>query len=298
MNCENIKTDFNKRYGAECESIYFSGKPLIFLKGKGKVLGSCLSVGCYVAISTRDDERIMVQYSHTDKFLTINASELDINRDNEIFALLSDAQKLGVNVGGARMLFYSNTGLHTPKKALLLASLDSFCDNVPSGVSIFRHFRDFDTAMVEAKGKANYLFLYEGASGRYFPLKNSEYKIVLSHIKDKIIKDYTLEDSRIDGAIEELSAGNYSGFGKILNCETERLIKKYNRKATKNLFMTALELGDSIGNGLLEEGGIFSVVENKKVDSFVRNISLEYRKHFGKDPDFYVTDTQTSGKVY
>ena len=102
-----------------------------------------------------------------------------------------------------------------------------------------------------------------------------------------------------NGSICQKALGkrDYLAFGQILNSETEKLIKKNSGKSTKNLFKTATELGESIGNGVLDEGGIFSVVENKNVDSFVRNISLEYRKYFGKDPDFYVTDYSSSHKT-
>lgn len=298
MNCEKIKTDFNKRFGSECESIYFAGKPITFLKGKGKMLGCGVSVGCYLAIEKRDDDRLMVQFSDSDRFLTVNTNELEIARDNEIFTLLSEVKQLGVKVGGARLFFYTNSALYTPKKTILLSALGAFCRNVPDGTNILRHFEHYDSAMTERCGKENYLFLYDGAGGRYLPLPKERYKIVLCHVEDKKIKEYALTESRIDTAIEALEKGDFSAFGKILNSETERLIKKNSGKATKNLFKTAVELGESLGNGVLDEGGIFSIVENKNVDSFVRNISLEYRRYFGKDPDFYVTDTGACAKVY
>lgn len=298
MNCERIKSDFNKRFGAECERVYFAGKPVTFLKGKGKILGCCVSVGSYLATEKRDDDRLMIQFSHTDQFLTVNAREIHKNRDNEFFKILSDIDKLGIKLGGARLFFYSNSALDTPKKNLLLSALDAFCQNVPGDINIFRHFKHFDSAMLERMSKADHIFLYNGASGQYFPFNKDKFKIILSHVDDKKIEDFSLEESRIDSALEALTESNYTEFGKILNIETERLIKKNGMKTTRKLFKTALEIGESVGNGVLSDGGIFSIVENKNVDSFVRNVSLEYRNHFGKAPDFYVTDTRTGGMIY
>ena len=54
---------------------------------------------------------------------------------------------------------------------------------------------------------------------------------------------------------------------------------------------------EAVGNGVIDEGGIFSLVENKNVDAYIRNLSMEYRRFYGAAPDFYVTDTETCGRI-
>ena len=67
------------------------------------------------------------------------------------------------------------------------------------------------------------------------------------------------------------------------------------RKRTKNLFDLAVRLKDALGLGILESGGIFAVVENKKVSAFVQNLKKEYENYYGTAPDFYITSTENSG---
>ena len=45
----------------------------------------------------------------------------------------------------------------------------------------------------------------------------------------------------------------------------------------------------------MEDGNVFSFVENEKIDSFIRNTSSRYEKYFGGNLEFYVTDFADSG---
>ena len=295
MNCEKIKTDFKKRFESDCEKIYFMGKPLTFFKGNGRSLGCSVSAGCFLAMEKRDDERLMIEFSGSDRFITVNASELDKINSDEIFSVLSKVQKIGVKIGGVRLFFYHNTRLHTENKDILLSALNSFCENVPPCAELYRHFDDFETGILSATSKANYLSLFDGCKSVYFPLSKDRFKIVLCNIKDKRVRDFAAADTKIDRATDALANGDYMEFGRLLNMEAENVIKRNGLKATAKLFEAAMEQKESLGNGVLYEGGIFSLVENKDVDFFVRNVSAKYRKFYGAAPNFYVTDTETSG---
>jgi len=297
MDCENVKIDFKKRYGTDCERVYFMGKPLTFFKSGAGMLGCNVSAGCYLAMEKRDDDRLMIQFSHTDRFITVNSMDLEKKDDNEIFRLLLKLKKIGVRVGGARIFIYHNSKLGFPVDALLLAAADSFCENLPQSAELFRHFPGYEENMLSCMGKTNYLSYFNCGRNIYFPFRKDCLKLVLCHIRDKKVRSYQVEGTKMYSAVEGLKNGDYYKFGRLLNEDAEKIIKQNELKATQNLYSIAVEQRESLGNGVLEDGGIFSLVENKDVDCFIRNVSMLYRRYFGSPPDFYVTDTEESGWI-
>lgn len=297
MNYEKVKEDYKKRYASKCERIYFMGKNLILFKGQGEVLGCSVSVGNFLAMEKRDDERLCVQFSRNDKFITVNASELIRNNDNEIFSTLLKVKEIGGKIGGARMLFYQNSKLHAGDKELLLSALEYFCENIPGRNEIFRHF-GMDDAIMMTSCRENYFTFFNGNRIEYLPFCNNYYKIVLCHIRDRRVRDFFVSDTEGRRAVELLRSGDYWEFGRILNRNTEYIIERNGLKATKNLYSLAVKRKECIGCGVLEDGGVFALIKNDDVDFFVRNLSMEYRRYFGAAPEFYVTDTETNGMIF
>ena len=95
-------------------------------------------------------------------------------------------------------------------------------------------------------------------------------------------------------AKEALVVQDMERFGHILDKSNRILLDKYPGSKSRRLFDIATSLGDSLGNGAFLEGGIFSVVENNRVDTFIHNLGSAYEKRVGGRPAFYITQTEDS----
>lgn len=298
MQLEKIKTEFEKRYTSSCEYISFCGKPITFLRGEGSIIGCCVSVGCKLAVERREDDRIVVQFSHSDKLITVNSKRMEGGSGEAVERVLASIKKTGVEVGGARLLFCFNSRLEVPYLRLLLLSLDSFCEKVPPHREILRHFGDFEEGMLCAQAKENYITVIDGKNPEYFPINKERYRIVLSHIKDRPCDDRCIEPCLVSRGEDALRQSDIDELGRLITLEAKALAKKNKMKKTSDLLEAATEQGKSAGSGILNEGGIFSLVESKNVDFFIRNLSAEYRSYYGSAPDFYITDTSSSGGMW
>lgn len=295
MSCDKVKSDFRKRYGVDCENIYFMGKPITFFEGNGKILGCGVSAGGFLALEKRQDDRVMIQFSHTDKFLTFNMESVEVEEDkfSRFFLRL---KKMGVQVGGVRLFFYQNSDLEMPYTSLLLMSLDGFCQNLPTGWELMSEFGNKKLHALALGGKANYLSYINGGRIEYFPLRQSSYKIVICKVCDG--KEIDLQGVRIDRACDALRAEDYGELGRLLTAETGEIIEKNKLKRVECLFEVITKREESVGCGVVDGGTLFSLVENRNVDFFIENVSREYCRYFGASPKFYITDTETAGKIY
>ncbi len=295
MDYKKIFDDFEKRYGEKCSAAFFIGKPLIFFSKPALTLGCTVSTGGALAVLPRRDGRLIVQVTGSDFFLSCNACDFKNNNDKRIVRLLLRAEKYGVTTGGAMLLFCRDTELDLPAEPLLLCAMRSFCRGAEDACELIKHFDSFEENMIALSSKKDRATIFDGRSVSYAPLPDSQVKIVLCHTAfDGHIKQRA-DSSAAKDALGALSSGDIEKFGELLNRETEALLSKNKLKATDHLFRTARQLGDAYGSGILEDGGIFSIVKNSRVDTFMHNLGAEYEKHFGKCPDFYVTRTEDSG---
>ncbi len=295
MDYKKIFTDFEKRYGVKCEEAYFLGKPITFFSRAGLTVGTAVSVGGCLALSRRDDDRIIMQFSESDKFLSCNKFDFKYNKDKKIIKLLCDVEKYGVKVGGVRILAHYNTALSHPFESMLFSALGGFCESVPKPQELIKYFDDFENNMIALSSKKDSVSVFDGQRVRYLPFPDSDVKIVFANIGEKISITKTPQDGAVKDGIDALRSKDWEKFGKILDRETKWILEKNKLKAVKNLFDTAVRIGDAYGSGILEDGGIFSVVKNSRVDTFMHSLGLEYEKHFGARPDFYVTKAEDSG---
>jgi len=298
MQLEKIKNEFEKRYTSSCGYVSFCGKPITFLRGEGKIMGCCVSVGCKLAVGKREDDRVVVQFSHSDKLVTVNSRRMEGGSGEEVERLLESVKKLGVTVGGARLLFCFNSRLEVPYLRLLLMSLESFCDNIPEEREVLRCFGDFEEGVLCRDAKENYISVSGGKSPEYFPLNKERYRIVLTHINDKPCNLRDVASSPISRGVEALRNCDMEELGRLITAEAVAVAKKNGMKKTLHLLDVAKAQKESAGSGVLKEGGIFSLVESKEVDSFIRNVSAQYRGYYGGAPDFYVADTKSAEKMW
>lgn len=296
MNFENIYTDFEKRYGVQCKRAYFIGKPIIFFDCPGLTVGTAVSAGAFVSAAQRDDGRVIVQFSDNTKFLNSNILDFEYYKDEKIFDLLMKVQRYGVKVGGVRLLLSRNTKLYMPDDMMLLSSLDSFCTNVPEISGLITHFNNFEKNIISVSSRCDTAVVFDGQNARYAPFYDSDVKVVLCNIKEKINGKISSQEAGASDAVSALETGDFENFGNILNSQTEKYFANNKReKKSKQLFEATVKLGDAYGSGVLEDGGIFSVVKNSRVDAFMHNLGAEYERYFGGYPDFYVTRAEDSG---
>lgn len=295
MDYNKIFTDFEKRYGEKCQSAYFVGKPITFFARSGITIGCAVSVGGVLALSKRSDNRLIAEFSDNGDFLSCNILDFPYNKDKKIINTLLQTEKYGVKIGGARLLIYHNTSLTHPFEPLLFTSLSGFCGKVPPASELIKHFDNYEQNMLCISSKADCVTVFDGQRIRHIPFPDSELKIVLCQIEEKVtIKKFPSDNSAQD-SIELLQRGNFEKFGNSLNKETKWILDHNKNKKTQQLFDTAVWLSDAYGSGILEDGGIFSIVKNSRVNTFMHNLGSEYEKHFASRPNFYVTNTQDSG---
>lgn len=295
MDYNKIFTDFEKRYGEKCEAAFFVGKPIIFFGRTGMTSGCSVSVGGCIALSRRQDERIEVQFSGNTDLVSCSRLNFKYNRQNEIINLLFEMEKYGVKTGGANIFMFYNTELESPLYPMFFSAMGSFCKNTPNPHDAAKHFDDFEKNMICLSSKKEHITVFDGQRPRYFPFPENEVKIVLSYVGEPISVKNTPEDGTANDGISALSAGDWEKFGYALDKEGKELIARNGLKRIKNLFESAKEIGDAYGSGILEDGGIFSVVKNSRIDAFMHNLGARYEKYFGGCPEFYVTRPEDSG---
>ncbi len=295
MDLENSREDFFKRYQRDANVAVYSGMPLIFSESDNGIAGTSISAFGALVLAPRNDGRITIGFSDSTDFFTANVNELSANNNNEIFDALLKFQEIGIKLGGADILFYYNTPLNTPSVTLLAAACPFFCENVPKGTEIIRHFPDYSKNLTGLLSRKDCAVIAEAKGTRYAHLPASEIKIVISTAsKNTKIKRVADNNTEIYDA---LLKGDLAKFGESLNRKTARLLEKSKPSMAGELFYAAKNQKYALGSGIMENVGIFSIVENKFVDSFMQSLSAYCGMYLGKRPDFYVTDALGAGKV-
>lgn len=293
MNFEKTARSFNMHFGKNCEAMCFCGMSIPLLSGMTTSLSASLSAGGCIASARRTDGRFTAEFDDNQKYITSNVSEIMYHKAEPMPEFLKRAEMCGVTLGGADVLFEYNTGIYNEYKPLLLSSLYLFCPKTvpPEQLKICLSNPITDFAGIIGRRET---VLFE-RNGKCFYVKFSDQiaKIVLCCMNEKNPIGPS-EDTAVETAVSSLLAGDYVRFGKIITAETGRKIDKAG-KGTKRLFDLAVKLKDGLGYGILENGGIFAIVENKKVNGFVQNIKTEYENYYGKSPEFYITRTENSG---
>ncbi|MDD6213675.1 MAG: hypothetical protein PUB42_00550 [Firmicutes bacterium] len=296
MNYNRLFVDFEKRYGEKCRKSYFVGMPLSFFERDGLTMGCAVSIGGCLLLSPRSDGRLMIGFSDTDRLLTCNVNELVENSDEDIFDILLNLKKIGINPGGARMLYAYNTRITHPYLPMTLAALKGFCVDVPPIKELLGHFGYFEKNALALFSRKDTVVLIKAGKIEYYPFPSQRYKIVMCECGNaKIKKNLRSDMTRPHDAMKALSEGNFDVFGRLVTAEGAAVLAA-NRKAgnVRALFDIARRLGDSVGTGVLD-GGIFALVEEERIDTFMHNLGAEFERRIGKRPDFYITVPENSG---
>lgn len=295
MDFEKIKTDFEKRYDRKCESMYFAGENITFFEKNANRISGCLSIGEVLAVSSRGDGRINVQYSGSDSMLAFNVSEIQNYQDFGFARILIKAEKQGVRLGGGDVFIYKNSRITELMQPLILGSLSAFCHNVPPKEKLLPHFPNYTRNIAVLTGRKGSITVTDGQRTFWQPFFDGRYKIVIAHLGEKMTYKSVRESRYIDEATDSIKRGNCDKFCSLLDKETAELLSKNKADKLAGIYNAAKKTGDAKGSGIVDSGGVFFVVENEKIDIFIHNTLAEYRKYWGGSPDFYVTDFVDSG---
>ena len=293
MDFKKIKTDFEKRYQKKCESVFFTGLPVTFFESNTGRISGCVSLGEALAVSKRDDGRITVQFSGSDKMLCFNVNEIEKSRDHRLVRTLSKLKKCGVKLGGGDIFIFKNSSITDLETPLVIGGISSFSEDAPSKEKLLPHFENYPQNLSALLGKSKSITVQDGQRTYWLP-GFSGCKIVISRIGEDASIKKPKDTACMADAIVMLKRADFGGFCQLLERETERLIKGNKKGGQALLFKVAKNAGDALGSGLTE-GGIFSVVEDRKVDTFIHNVLLLCRKYYGENPEFFVTDFVDSG---
>lgn len=293
MKLKKISEDFFKRYEKPPDSLYFCGMPLVFLKSRGGMIGTSLSVGGYIAISRRCDGRICLQHSDSNYFFRTNREELELYKGEEICDTLLKLEKYGATITGGDILIYENTELKIPQSTLLLCGCEGFCKNGILRDETVKHFDNYEENALCFSARENHLTAIGQGKTEYLPFHNQKYKIVLSITGGKTPHPAEITNKSFDDAKEVLLLGDVEKFGHILKRSTKTTLEKNRQGDAHKLYQAADATRDAIGSGIVK-GGIFSIVAESRVDSFIHDMGSFYGKHYGGILDFYVTKTEDS----
>lgn len=295
MDFEKIKTDFEKRYERACEKIYFAGMGVELFSDNANTLSGCLSVGEAMATAKRDDGRITVQFSGSDSMTAFNVENIDVHQGKRVARLLKNAQNCGVKLSGADIFIFKNSRITDLLEPLMLGGLSAFCEKVPRKESFLPRFEKYSENMMALLGKSKSVTLFDGQRPSYLPFFNGKCKIVITYTGGEFLTIKKTFKSTFADSVSALKKGDMEKFGALLDKDTEVLLKRNKWEKQEAIFSAAKTTKDALGSGILPCGGVFSLVENDKVDIFIHNVSACYQKYFGGMPDFYVTDFTDSG---
>lgn len=295
MNFEKTAKSFNMHFGKDCEKICFSGMSIPFLSGADTSLCGAVSIGGCLALSKRCDGRFTAEFDDNQKYISTNISEFKHHMEEPMLEFMESIKKSGVTLCGADVLFEYNTGIYNEYEPLLLSSLYLFCTKMPQPIKLKSCLTNPLREFASVVGRRETLLFSEGEKHTHIKFSDSIVKIVLCCLEEENKMEET-DGINIENAASGLAAGDYIRFGKIITAEHSRLVEKGGiGSRTKNLFGLAVNLKDALGVGILQSGGIFAIVENKKVNAFIQNLKKEYENYYGASPDFYVTRTENSG---
>ncbi len=295
MDFEKIKTDFEKRYDRKCEKIYFAGMGIELFSENANTLSGCVSLGEVMATAKRDDGRITVQFSGSDSMTSFNVNDIDAHLGMRTARLLKNVQNCGIKLQGADIFIFKNSRITDLLEPLLLGGLSAFCEKVPRKETLLPRFENYKENLMTLSGKSKSTTLFDGQRTSHLSFFDGRCKVVITYTGGDFVTPKRMQGSSFSDAVLALKKGDMEKFGMLLDKDTQKLLKENKWEHIEGIFLAAKATKDALGSGIIPCGGVFTLVENHKVDGFVRGVSSWHQKYFGGVPDFYVTDFVDSG---
>lgn len=295
MDFERVRENFKKRYNRACDNIFFVGKNIVFFEGGGITLSGCVGMGEAMAFGERSDGRVTVQFSDNNDMTSFNINELGRHKDDRVARLYIKAEKCGIKTKGADIFIAKNSGTTDLLEPLFLGGFSVLCENAPQKERLLPRFENYEKNLMALSGRKKAVTMFDGMRLCYFDFFKGEVKIVIICAKSARQKGTCPQNAFSDDIAASLARGDAEGFCKLLEKYSRQSLLKNKNDKQKNLFSAAAETKDALGCGTMPGGGIFSIVKNEKIDSFIYGVTHIYQKHFGGTPDFYVADLEDSG---
>ncbi|MCR4719861.1 MAG: hypothetical protein K5768_09565 [Firmicutes bacterium] len=295
MNFEKTAKSFEKHFTNKCEKICFAGMPLTILKGKNLCLCASLSIGGCAAVASRKDGRFNARFDDNEKYIMSNVAELEYHKDEPMLEFFTRPKRLGAQLCGADIVLEYNTKIYNEYESLLLSAMYTFCNRMPKIEETKSCLTNAKRDFVSMVGRKDTVLLHGDGEYTYIKFPDNAVKIVICSIQgENYIKETDI--MTLENAAKSLALGDYITFGEIITHEHRCSIKEGKiGKASKDVFELAEKLNDALGYGFWENGGIFAIVINSRVNAFVQNLKREYETYYGAAPDFYITRTENSG---
>lgn len=295
MDFEKIKTDFEKRYDRKCEKIYFAGMGIELFSENAYTLSGCVSLGEAMGVAKRDDGRITVQFSGSDSMSSFNVSDIDAHLGMRVPRLLKNAQSCGVKVGGADIFIFKNSRITDLLEPLLIGGLSAFCEKVPRKDALLSRFENYGKNLITLSGKEKRVTLFDGQRVTHLPFFGGRCKVVITYVGGDFMHIKRTSGSSYKDAVSALRKGDIKNFGMLLDKDTQKLLKENKCEQVEGIILATRATKDALASGIIPCGGVFSLVENHKIDRFIQEVSSYRQKYFGGVPEFYVTDFVDSG---
>ncbi len=126
--------------------------------------------------------------------------------------------------------------------------------------------------------------------------------LIKDEVRRKRAKHAVYENQRTLKAQKELSDGNLSEFGKLMNQSHESLRDDYEVTGIEldTLVEIAWEQEGVIGSRMTGAGFggcTVSIVRTDKVESFIKNVGEKYKEKIGYDADFYIVEVSEGARI-
>ena len=126
--------------------------------------------------------------------------------------------------------------------------------------------------------------------------------LIKDEVRRKRAKHAVYENQRTLKAQKELSDGNLSEFGKLMNQSHESLRDDYEVTGIEldTLVEIAREQEGVIGSRMTGAGFggcTVSIVRTDKVESFIKNVGEKYKEKIGYDADFYIVEVSEGARI-
>lgn len=97
-----------------------------------------------------------------------------------------------------------------------------------------------------------------------------------------------------DGIASALKNGKYIQSGEIIKQAATDYLSSCTKKCEKLKFLFEISSKRAVICGLYGQKGIYAIVENEKVDFFVKDVGTIYEQNHGNRPDFYIGAASSS----
>ncbi len=296
-------------------------------------IGMGIAPNTYLGIRLCDEDSFYVRFPGSEMQYECSRNKLSEYSQNDcaepIFKTIARLLKGNESISGAQLYFQCECDEEkfAEYKAVLVYGMGTILGMNTSGENLMKfiypdtmNFSENARNIITLSSAENRCEAIEKTEISFFSLPFGGCKLVIGKTDTKPLKSVEYDEKKLDMGIaaykgsdeynkinyainekerfkqakEALKHGEYARLGHIIrrsSCEYLSVVKK-NGSNLKMLFDMAAE--SSIICGIYERSGIYAIVEDNRVDSFIKAVGAAYERKIGKRPDFYVCAAATT----